>query len=123
VVRIRRGLPVWKEIKTTDYIVGGSLLRVSVLDCSSEEQLVYLREPRQLQRQIECDRCPNQHSSRSLVCTGCFPGVSSPFGDNQVYNLVTGELCGHLEILDILSQKGGVSLANIRIKKKAFHSK
>jgi len=112
VVRIRKGLPVWKEIKATQYIVGGSLLRVSVLGSTSDGQTtVYLREPRRMQLIIGCDRCPNQHSSRSLLCTGCFPGVSSPFAPNQLYDIVTGEPCGELKILEVLSQKGGVSLA------------
>ena len=114
-VKVKTGLPSWREVKTVDY-VDGDLCRVSIIERHENSFFAIIRPPRESQKRISCDRCPGQHSSNIVYCTGNMPYVQSFFKPGRLYSIESGEDVGTLVILDRISQRGKIIYAECAIE-------
>ena len=108
------GLPAWRDIRHVDYVV--DLHRVSIMErFPGGVELALIKEPRPLQRELDCDRCAGQHSPTNLSCSGNFEGVASPFSPGELYCIFTGERVGTFIPLEQLEARHKVTLSLCRI--------
>jgi hypothetical protein len=113
-VVVRPHIPTSLDMKVCHYIEGGSLCRVSMVGAC----MALFKQPSASQRRVQCDRCPGQHSSRNLHCTGNFPGVPSPFRDpGHLYAIHSGRLAGTMSCDEILQRGRKVTLARVNFIK------
>jgi len=130
--RVRPRLPVRREIKHVDYILGGTFHRVSLLSCtknslkktikqhshSIEIVTACIKETTDSQKKNNCDMCyGEQHRPTNAVCSATLNAGASPLLFGTAYCAITKEPAFKLSINDctILEQTGPVQVCQFKL--------
>ena len=122
----RPRLPVRREIKRVDFVLGGTLHRVALLSCSKNELWTLdsnslitacIKMTTVLQQEIFCDMCAGeQHRPGNGLCSASLGAGRSPLNQGVAYCALTKEPKLYLSISDctVVEQQGPVLICQFR---------